>query len=109
MENILQITGVPVITAIVFFAMQGYKYIVNGNEKWIRLTPIFACILGVALGIVAFYAAKDILPADNVLTAILIGGASGLAATGTNQIYKQLSKGKEAKKTDEPADKTDTL
>ena len=30
-----------------------------------------------------------------VLVAILVGGASGLAATGTNQIYKQLTKDKD--------------
>jgi ribonucleotide monophosphatase NagD (HAD superfamily) len=32
-------------------------------------------------------------PAKDILTAIAVGIVSGLAATGTNQIYKQL-KGK---------------
>ena len=60
-----------------------------------RLIPMWAALLGVVLGIVAFYAVPAIIPADNVLVAILVGGASGLAATGTNQIYKQLTKDKD--------------
>lgn len=33
----------------------------------------------------------DIIPTSNVLVAIISGGASGLSATGCNQIIKQLS------------------
>lgn len=33
-----------------------------------------------------------IFPAPNIVVAIVIGGASGLTATGTNQIIKQLGK-----------------
>lgn len=94
MENIIEITSVPVIVAIVYAALALYKHFVTA-EKWVRLIPVWAALLGVALGIVAFYAIPEIMPADNVLVAILIGGASGLAATGGNQIYKQLTKGKD--------------
>lgn len=34
----------------------------------------------------------SIIPAENVAVAIVIGGASGLSAAGTNQIVKQLNK-----------------
>ncbi len=34
----------------------------------------------------------DIIAAPNVVLAIVLGGASGLAATGTNQVIKQLKK-----------------
>ena len=95
MENLLQIISVPVITAVVYGALALYKYAVNGKESLIRLIPVIAVALGVVLGITAFFATPDIIAADNVFTAILIGGASGLAATGTNQIFKQLTKGKE--------------
>lgn len=90
--DFMEIVSVPVITTIVYAALALYKYAVNGKESLIRLIPVFAVLLGVILGIVAFYAVNEIIPADNVLTAILIGGASGLAATGTNQIFKQLNK-----------------
>ena len=97
MESALEIVSVPVIVAIVYGALALYKLFVKA-EKWIRLIPLWAALLGVVLGIVAFYAAPDIIPADNVLVAILIGGSSGLAATGTNQIVKQLTKDETSEK-----------
>ena len=100
MENLIQIAGVPIITAMVYAAMAGYKLIVNGKENLVRIIPIIAVVLGVVLGIIAFYAVTDIMPAETIFTAILIGGASGLAATGGNQIFKQLTKGKSEEKTD---------
>ena len=58
----------------------------------IAIIPIIGAVLGIVFGIVCFYAIPSIIPATNVLTAILIGGASGLSATGCNQIFKQLKK-----------------
>jgi len=90
MDNLIQIVSVPIIIALVYGALAGYKILVNGKENWIRIIPVIAGLLGVILGIVAFYAVPEIIAASNILTAMLIGGASGLAATGTNQIFKQL-------------------
>jgi hypothetical protein len=42
------------------------------------------------LGIAAFFALPGIIPADNAFVALLIGASSGLAATGTHQVFKQL-------------------
>lgn len=92
MGNLIEIVSVPIIVSVVYGALALYKRIVNGNEKFIKIIPIIAAGLGVILGIITFYAAPDIIAADNVFTAILIGGSSGLAATGTNQIFKQLTK-----------------
>lgn len=91
MENIAEITTIPIIVAIVYGVCALYKHIVT-NEKWIRLIPLWAALLGVILGIVAFYVCPDIMPCNNVLSAILIGGASGLTATGINQLTKQWTK-----------------
>lgn len=91
MENLIQITSVPLIVTIVYALLTVYKKLIDGKEKSIKIIPVIAAVLGVILGIVAFYAVPDIIAADN-FTAILIGGASGLAATGTNQIFKQLVK-----------------
>lgn len=49
-------------------------------------------MLGAGLGVIAFYAIPEIIAAENIFSAILIGAASGLAATGTHQIFKQLTK-----------------
>lgn len=94
MENLIQVASVPVITAVVYGAMELYKYIVNGKESLIRLIPVIAVVLGACIGIAAYYGISGIVTADNVLNALLIGGSSGLAATGTNQIFKQLTKDK---------------
>jgi hypothetical protein len=105
MENLIEIVSVPVITAVVYGAMELYKYAVNGKESLIRLIPVIGAILGAALGLVAFFAVPGIAAADNVFTAILTGGASGLAATGGNQIIKQLiTKNKDGKNGEENGD-----
>ena len=46
-------------------------------------------------GIICFYFIPSIIPATNVVVAIIIGASSGLTATGTNQIFKQFNKDKE--------------
>ena len=53
--------------------------------------PVISGLLGAVLGVVGMYIMPD-YPATDVLTAIAVGIVSGLAATGVNQIYKQLTK-----------------
>lgn len=89
----LEIICVPVIVSLVFSLMEIYKrFIAKGKEKFIRIIPIIGCVIGIVAGIVCFYAFPSIISAANIWVAILIGGASGLSATGCNQIFKQLSK-----------------
>lgn len=83
---------VPIIVSVVYGTLTLLKKAVNNNEKVLRFLPLIAAGLGAVLGIVAFFSLPEIIPATNAFTAILVGGASGLAATGTNQIVKQLSK-----------------
>lgn len=96
MDNLIEIVSVPVIATAVYWVVNLIKYAVKSNEIFMRLIPLIAAVLGAGLGIIAFYA----LPADNWLMALLIGGASGLSATGVNQVIKQLGKGKEEDKSD---------
>ena len=56
------------------------------DSKWI---PCAVGITGAALGALGRHIMPD-YPADNMITAIAVGIVSGLAATGANQIYKQL-------------------
>ena len=89
----LEIVCVPVIVALVFVLMEIYKkFIAKDNETLIRIIPIIAGVLGIIFGIICFYFIPSIISATNIGTAILIGGASGLSATGCNQIFKQLKK-----------------
>ena len=92
MEQYLELISVPAIAAIVYWIIALLKYAVKENETFKRFIPIIAAVLGAVFGVVAFYALPSIIPAPNVVVAIIIGGASGLTATGANQIIKQLSK-----------------
>ena len=88
----LELISVPAIAKIVYWVMNIIKYAVQDNEKFKRFIPLISAALGAVLGLVAYYAVPSIIPAANVCVALLIGGASGLSATGTNQIIKQLGK-----------------
>jgi hypothetical protein len=91
----LQIISVPVIATIVYWTVNLIKYAVNNNEKFKRFIPLISAGLGAVLGVACFYAVPSIIAASNVLTAMILGGSSGLSATGCNQIIRQLSKEKE--------------
>lgn len=56
-------------------------------DKWI---PCIVGAVGAVLGVVGMYTIKD-FPAQDVLNALAVGIASGLASTGVNQVVKQLS------------------
>ena len=91
----LEIICVPVIVSLVFGLMEAYKILIakaKNKETLIRIIPIIACVIGIAFGILFYYVYPSIVAATNIWTAILIGGASGLSATGCNQIFKQLKK-----------------
>lgn len=58
------------------------------DNKWI---PVTMGLCGAALGIAGLYLGLPDYPAADPLTAAAVGIVSGLAATGVNQIAKQLS------------------
>lgn len=95
MEQCLELISVPAIAAVVYWVINLIKYTVGDNETFKRFIPLIATALGIVCGVVCFFLIPTIVPADNVLVAIVIGGASGLTATGTNQIIKQLTKNDE--------------
>lgn len=59
------------------------------NDKFI---PVICGCFGAALGALALYLAIPDFPATNIINAVAVGAASGFAATGINQIFKQFSK-----------------
>jgi hypothetical protein len=84
----LGIAGVAAITVICFLIGQVVK--ASGlDNKWI---PITCGISGALLGVLGLFMMPD-FPATDYITALAVGIVSGLAATGINQVYKQLSKG----------------
>ena len=80
------IASVACITVICYLAAQAVKA-TNLDNKWL---PVICGVLGGILGVVGLYWIPE-YPAQDIITAIAVGIMSGLAATGVNQVYKQLS------------------
>ena len=60
----------------------------NNNQ----VIPIVCGVVGLALGLVCFFTGLEVLPATDPVTAAAVGVVSGLAATGIDQVKKQLTK-----------------
>ncbi|MEG0777713.1 MAG: phage holin family protein [Oscillospiraceae bacterium] len=86
-----EILSVAAITVISFLIAQGVKATALDN-KWL---PVICGGCGAILGCTGFLLMPD-FPAGDPLTAIAVGIVSGLAATGTQQVFKQLTGGKKA-------------
>lgn len=81
------IAGVAAITVICYLI--GMLVRASGlDNKWI---PIICGVCGLALGLAAMVIMPD-FPATDYITAAAIGVVSGLAATGADQVIKQLGK-----------------
>ena len=81
------IAGVAAITVIAWLIGEAAKLSPLDN-KWI---PVICGVCGGILGVVGMYTMPD-FPAGDIMTAAAVGIVSGLAATGVDQIGKQLSK-----------------
>lgn len=88
------IASVGAITVICYLVGEGVKLTPLGN-RWI---PLLCGLAGAALGVVGMAIMPE-FPANDYITAVAVGIVSGLAATGANQIGKQL---KRDDVTDEP-------
>ena len=84
----LGIASVAAITVICFLIGQVVKA-TGLDNKWI---PIICGAAGAALGVAGMLLMPD-YPAADYITALAVGIVSGLAATGINQVYKQLTRG----------------
>lgn len=90
----MEIISVPVIATIVYWIINMLKALTKNNETFKRFIPILSGSLGAALGVLFYYTLPSTIAASNVLVAIMSGTASGLTATGCNQIFKQLNQDK---------------
>lgn len=80
------IAAIVVICYLVAAALKATKL----DNKWL---PVICGVAGAVLGAVAKITGMEAFSATDMLTAVAIGIVSGLAATGVNQIGKQLSGG----------------
>ncbi len=99
MYDFFEVTAIPALAAIVYTIIDIAKTAMGGDDKFKRFIPLIACVLGAICGVVAFYFVPGVMETQNLLVAIVLGAASGLSATGTNQIAKQLTKTTEKEET----------
>lgn len=93
MDNIgianVGIASVAAITVICYLVGLIVKAVPGMADKYI---PICCGVAGAVLGLAGLYLGLPDFPAGDPLTALAVGIVSGLAATGINQMAKQLSK-----------------
>ena len=92
MNTFYEATAIPALAVIVYTIIDITKTAMGGTEKFNRFIPLISCLLGAVCGVVTFYCVPGVLDTQNLLVAIVLGAASGLSATGTNQAVKQLTK-----------------
>lgn len=84
----IDMASVAAITVICYLIGEAVKLTVLDN-KWI---PVICGLCGAALGILGMFIMPE-FPAGDYITAAAVGIVSGLAATGANQVVKQLREG----------------
>lgn len=87
MVDVTQMGTVLAIVVITYLVGLVAKQIPKVKDE---LIPVIVGAVGGILGVVGMYVIPD-FPANDVLNAIAVGIVSGLASTGANQVYKQLS------------------
>lgn len=80
------ITGVAGIVVICYLVGLVVKATPWNNNK---IIPVVCGMAGAALGVAGMYVMPE-FPATDPITAVAVGIVSGLAATGADQIAKQL-------------------
>ena len=81
--------SVAAITVICYLVGMVVKAIPDKDDKYI---PIACGVCGAVLGPLALRLGVAEFPATDYMTAVAVGIVSGLAATGINQVGKQLTK-----------------
>lgn len=84
----LGVASVGAITVICYLVGMVVKASPWNNDKYI---PIACGVAGAIIGALWFYMGWSDYPAGDPVTAVAVGIMSGLAATGINQVVKQLS------------------
>lgn len=85
--DITQVGTVVAIVVITYLIGLAVKTIPAIKDNYI---PVIVGVCGGILGVVGMYVIPD-FPANDILNAIAVGIVSGLASTGVNQAYKQIT------------------
>ena len=83
----MELIIIPTLTVICYLITEVFKLFVK--KKYL---PVISGITGAILGVIAYFITPTLIENTNILTSVSIGIVSGLAATGSNQIIKQIKK-----------------
>ena len=86
--DITQMGTVLAIVVITYLIGIAAKQIPQVKDE---LIPVIVGVSGGILGAIGMYVIQN-FPANDIMNAIAVGIVSGLASTGVNQVYKQISK-----------------
>ena len=89
--DLSQYIDVPILCFVYLFAEFAKKTFLKNDDKR-ALIPIIGPIVGAFVSICIFLFIPQFSTSVNVFAAFANGVISGAAATGANQIYKQLSR-----------------
>ena len=84
----LNYPAIPIIVVICYIAITAIKS-TKINSRWY---PLISCGIGMLIGVAMYFVLPEFLGATSMMVAIISGAVSGLAATGSNQVLKQLMK-----------------
>lgn len=85
------LTANIIILVITYVLIELYKTVFKGETSK-NLIPIIALTIGGVLGVLGYRFLPEYITATDYVMAVIVGGFSGLSATGGNQIVKQLKK-----------------
>lgn len=85
--ELMGLAGVAAISVIAWLVGEGVK-LSRLEDRWI---PVICGLSGALLGVLGMRVMPD-FPAEDLISAAAVGIVSGLAATGADQIGKQLRK-----------------
>ena len=90
----MNIVCVPIIVICCYLIGEIYKLLFKKIDKSYKFIPLITIIFGGLLAIIIYFTNPEVINAENLYDAIIIGFVSGASSTGANQIIKQLIENK---------------
>ena len=88
----LELTTMPFIIMSVYILTEVLKTFVLKTDAQRKCLPVIAAILGGAIAIALFIFMPETTNFSDIINAVTDGMASGFAAVGCNQVYKQFKR-----------------
>lgn len=86
----MDIAYVPIIVICCYVIGEIYKLIFKKVDSTYKFIPLVTIVAGGLLAVLIYFTAPELVNAENVYEALIVGFVSGAGSTGTNQIIKQL-------------------